>query len=190
MEETIVLFPSPGMQGHLAPTVELAKLILTHHPTFSITILVLNPPPNSDHQHPTSAFKNITFHRLSPISDHDTLPNLSSVEHFFDLPRLHNPNVRKILQSLSEQTKLRAFVIDFFCDAAFEVSAALNIPTYYFFTSGGGGLALLLYLRTIDSQTGKSIKDMEFPVSVPGLPLISPSDIPVTIQDRTTTIFK
>ena len=49
---------------------------------------------------------------------------------------------------------------------------------------------MLLYLRTIDSQTGKSIKDMEFPVSVPGLPLISPSDIPVTSQDRTTTIFK
>jgi hypothetical protein len=43
MEDAIVLYPSPGM-GHLISMVELGKLILKHHPSFSITILILTPP--------------------------------------------------------------------------------------------------------------------------------------------------
>ncbi|PON58229.1 UDP-glucuronosyl/UDP-glucosyltransferase [Parasponia andersonii] len=46
MKDAIVLYPSPGM-GHLISMVELAKLILTHHPTFSITLIIHTLPSNS-----------------------------------------------------------------------------------------------------------------------------------------------
>jgi hypothetical protein len=40
MEEAVVLYPTPAT-GHLISMVELAKLILTHHPSLTIHILAL-----------------------------------------------------------------------------------------------------------------------------------------------------
>jgi hypothetical protein len=40
MEEAVVLYPTPDT-GHLISMVELAKLILTHHPSLTIHILAL-----------------------------------------------------------------------------------------------------------------------------------------------------
>jgi hypothetical protein len=42
MNDTIVMYPAIG-SGHLMSMVELGKLILTQHPSFSITILILTP---------------------------------------------------------------------------------------------------------------------------------------------------
>ncbi|EXC05944.1 Anthocyanidin 5,3-O-glucosyltransferase [Morus notabilis] len=193
MEEAIVLFPPPGVHSHLVPMIELANLILTHHPTFSITIFLLKPPPNSSNQYlaaAAAATKSITLHAFPPIPDHDIPPNLSPLELLFELPRLHSSNIRKTLQALSEKTKLKAFIIDFFCYGALEVSKSLSIPTYYFFTTSGSGLNFFLYLPTLDRESGKSFKDMESPVSAPGLPPIPTPDIPSTLQDRTARIFK
>ncbi|PON96954.1 UDP-glucuronosyl/UDP-glucosyltransferase [Trema orientale] len=197
MKDAIVLYPSPGM-GHLISMLELAKLIHAHHPTFSITLIIQSPPLNqSSTAVETSqqiaaatakriaAVPSINLHHLPQISLPSACATLSPVQLEFELPRLHLPTINQILQTLSQTSKVKAFVIDFFCDAAFRVSTDLNIPTYYYFTSSAGCLSHFLYFPTEpESNSGDQ------PVLVPGLPPIPFSDLPEVAQDRTTEIYK
>uniref|UniRef100_A0A7N2MHS0 Glycosyltransferase n=1 Tax=Quercus lobata TaxID=97700 RepID=A0A7N2MHS0_QUELO len=149
MEDAIVLYPSPG-RGHLISMVELGKLILRNHPSFSITILILSEPnTNTNSTAPNyvagsttkyittvnSTTPSISFHHLPPISE-VPLSTSSFVELSYSIPRFNNQNLHQILKTISQTSKPKAFIIDFFCDAAFEVATNLDIPTYYFFTSG------------------------------------------------------
>ena len=84
-----------------------------------------------------STTPSVTFHHLPPISE--VPPSTSSfVELNYLIPRLNNPNLHQTLKTLYQTSKLKAFIIDFFCDTAFEVATTLDIPTwatYYFFNS-------------------------------------------------------
>ncbi|KAL4595004.1 hypothetical protein ACB092_12G060000, partial [Castanea dentata] len=187
--DVIVLYPSPG-RGHLISMVEFGKLILKHQPSFSITILILSEPnTNTNSTAPNYVASSITqyiatvnyttpsitFQHLPPISE---IPcsTASRVELSFLIPCLNNPN-------LHQTSKLRAFIIDFFCDAAFEVATNLDIPTYYFFTSGANGLALFLYMSTSHKNVDKSFKDLSNMLfDIPGIPPIPASDMPGAIK--------
>ena len=199
MVDAIVLYPSSG-RGHLNSMVELGKLILKHHPSFSITILILSEPntntnstaPNyaasSTIQYITtvnSTTPSITFHHLSPISG--VPPSTASpVELCYLIPRFNNPNLHQTLKTISQTSKLKAFIIDFFCDAAFEVATNLDIPTYYFFTSGASFLAALLYRPTLHKKVDKHLKDLgNTLLDIPGLLPIQASDLPEPWKDRT-----
>ena len=90
----------------------------------------------------------------------------------------------------SQTSKLRAFIIDFFCDSAFEVTSNLDIPTYYFFTSSPSGLAAFLYRSTLHKKVDNSLKDLHGNMlldDIPGLPPIRVSDMPKTMFDRTSS---
>nr|POE81794.1 udp-glycosyltransferase 88b1 [Quercus suber] len=204
MEDVIVLYPSPG-RGHLISMVEFGKLILKHQPSFSITILILSDPnTNTNSTAPNyvassttqyiatvnSTTPSITFQHLPPISE---IPRstASPVELSFLIPLLNNPNLHQTLKTISQTSKLRAFIIDFFCDAAFEVATNLDIPTYYFFTSGASGLALFLYMPTLHKNVDKSFKDLSNMLfDIPGIPPIPASDMPGGISDRTSQRYE
>jgi hypothetical protein len=203
MEEVIVLYPSPG-RGHLLAMVELGKLILKHHPSFSITILILDThkiPNASSAQYVASSTAqyiaavnattpSINFHRLPPVSDvPSTFP---AYESGFLLPRLNNPNLHQALQTISQTSKLKAFIIDFFCDAAFQVAANLSIPTYYFFTSSASTLTAFLYLPTLHKSLDKSFKDLnhDMLIDIPGSPSIPVSDMPKNLSDRSSKVYE
>jgi hypothetical protein len=202
MEKVIVLYPSPG-RGHLIAMVELGKLILKHHPSFSITILVLNTQ-NTDSASTAeyvasstaqymAAVKattpSITFLRLPPILDVPSTP--SPLELLYLFPRLNNPNVHQTLQTISQTSELKAFVIDFFCDAAFEVAANLSIPTYYFYTSSASSLTAFLYFPTLHKNLDKSFKDLnDMPLDIPGIPSIPASDMSKGISDRSSKLYE
>ncbi|CAK9176927.1 unnamed protein product [Ilex paraguariensis] len=190
MEDTIVLYPSPGI-GHLVSTVELGKLILTHQPSFSIIIFITDAPYNTGTTGPyisrvSATCPSITFHHLPTISPP---PKFTFFEDLaFEVPRLNNPNVHQALQTISQKSKLKAFIIDFFCNASFEVSTSLNIPTYYFYTSGAFVLTIFFYLPTIDKTT-TGIKDLSY-VEVPGAPPLSPSAFPEVFLHRNSVGYK
>ncbi|KAK9994613.1 hypothetical protein SO802_024316 [Lithocarpus litseifolius] len=203
MEDVIVLYPSPG-RGHLISMVELGKLILKHHPSFSITILILSEPnkntnstaPNyvassiNQYMATVNSTTSITFQHLPAISEipHSTA---SPLELSFLIPRLNNPNLHQTLKTISQTSKLRAFIIDFFCDAAFEVASNLDIPTYYFFTSGANGLAFFLYMPTLHRNVDKGFKDLSnMVIESPGIPPIPASDMPGAMSDRTTQCYE
>ncbi|KAB1204925.1 Anthocyanidin 5,3-O-glucosyltransferase [Morella rubra] len=196
MEDAIVLYPFPG-SGHLISMVELGKLLLKHHPAVSIIVLMLN----TQNIHSTSAARyaaspttqyiasvkattpSITFHHLPPVSD---VPCTSSTVEFFSLfSNLNNPKVHQALQTISQTAKLKALVIDFFCDAAFDVAANLSIPTYYFYTAGASSLAVFLYWPALHKRFDKSFKDLkDMLIDIPGLPSIPTSHLPEPMRDR------
>jgi len=203
MKEVIVLYPSPG-RGHLLAMVELGKLILKHHPSFSITILVLNTQ-NTDSastaQYVASSTAqymaavkattpSITFLHLPPISDVPSTP--SPIELLYLFPHLNNPNVHQTLQTISQTSKLKAFIIDFFCDAAFGVAANLSIPIYYFYTSSASTLTAFLYRPTLHKSLDKSLKDLDdhMLIDIPGLPSIPVSDMPKNMSDRSAKVYE
>ncbi|KAK3037246.1 hypothetical protein RJ639_030139 [Escallonia herrerae] len=190
--DAIVLYPSPGM-GHLISMVELGKLIVNHHPSFSVIILATTPSFNTGStaayiRHVSATTPSITFHHLPTIKlDPSTYTSMEAVT--FDLLRLNNPFVCEALQSIFISSTIAAIIMDLFCTPALSVAADLKIPAYYFFTSGAGLLALFLYIPTIDKTTTKSFNEVNTLLNVPSLPPIPSFDMILPMLDRTSSEY-
>ncbi|KAL8095837.1 UDP-glycosyltransferase 88B1-like [Apium graveolens] len=193
----IILYPSPGI-GHLVSVVEFAKLVLCHHPnSFSKIIIFITTTTqlNTGNTGPyisrvSATMPAISFHHLPAIP----LPpsHATSVESLiFELLSFNNCNIRQALQTISSgQLKIKAFIMDFFCNAAFEVSSGLDIPTYYFYTSAASSLSPFLYLPTMHQNITTSLKDLNAFVQHPGLPPIFSSDIATPMLDRNSALYQ
>ncbi|XAR53603.1 hypothetical protein NMG60_11022219 [Bertholletia excelsa] len=181
MEGAIVLYPSPGM-GHLLPMVEFGKLLLTHCPSFSITVLITTFSDDAGAAAASlrrlcATAPSIVFHYLPAVPPPPN-SSLKFEELAFELPRLSNPYLLQFLQQISQRSRIRACVIDFFCNAAMEVTTSLSIPTYYFFTSGASGLCVLLSIPAFHEITIQRIKDPSTFMEYPGVPPIPIPDLP------------
>lgn len=188
MEDTIVLYASPE---HLNSNLLVAKFIAEHHPSIPITILcsAAESASESAAAAAASAVPSITYHRLPAAS---LPPNLTKdpVELFFEIPRLNNPNLRHALEKISHKSTIKAFIIDSFCNSAFEVSSNLNIPTYFFDSTGSFGLCVYLYFATIDESIPVDIGEFNDFIEIPGCPPIYSLDFPKAIQFRERNIYK
>ncbi|KAK1322373.1 UDP-glycosyltransferase 88A1 [Acorus calamus] len=189
IEETIVLYPSPGM-GHLVSMVELAKLFTRQG--FKLIILIIPPSYHTS----TASFittvsasnPSITFHHLPKIDlPPDSVPSPHHEALQFELIRLHIPNLTRALHSITSHpsTSVRAFIADFFCSTSLDVAAHLNIHFYFFVTSGAAVLATFLYLTTLHESTTLSFRELgQTPLDIPGLPPLPAIDMPLPILDR------
>ncbi|MBA0861826.1 hypothetical protein Goshw_001443 [Gossypium schwendimanii] len=178
MEEAIVIYPAP-MLTHLAPMVEFAKLLLTHHPSLSIHILIATLPSQPSSTVPSPVPPSITFHYLPTVDLLSTSTDLDPL--FFDVIRLRNPDVRRTLLTISNNYTLNAIIVDFFCtSAAFEVASDLNLPAYSFLPSALGAVACLLYLPTLCNKFTQSFQHLNVLLDIPGAPPIPSADMPPT----------
>ncbi|XP_034925654.1 UDP-glycosyltransferase 88B1 [Populus alba] len=198
MEDTIVLYPSPG-RGHLFSMVELGKQILEHHPSISITIIISAMPTESisidDPYFSTLCNTNpfITLIHLPQVSlpPNTSFSPLDFVASFFELPELNNTNLHHTLLNLSKSSNIKALIIDFFCSAAFEfVSSRHNIPIYFFFTTGANGLPMFLHLPILDKIITKSLKDLDMIIDLHGMPKIPSKEVPPAISDRSHRVYQ
>ncbi|XP_044467277.1 UDP-glycosyltransferase 88B1-like [Mangifera indica] len=197
MEGAIVLYPCPG-SGHLVSMVELGKLILSNHSSFSISVIIPTAPfeaaATQDYIAAVSAtIPSITFYHLPPVA----LPQnaFNSAKDFptlvYQLCQLNNPNLQETLLAISSRSKINAFVIDFFCNASFQVSSSLNIATYYYFTSGANNLSYLIYFPKIHRSLTKSLKDLDdMNINIPGSPSIQAKDMPDSLLDREKYVYQ
>nr|BBN60802.1 UDP-glycosyltransferase 88E21 [Glycyrrhiza uralensis] len=200
MKDTIVLYPALG-SGHLMSMVELGKLILTHHPSFSITILILTPPndttKNANNNNNTTSqyissvsttFPSITFHHIPPISFPTTLP-----PHLLTIEISHHSthHAQHVLQSISKTSNLKAIVLDFMNYTTTHITKPLQIPTYFYYTSGAYSLAAFLHFPTLHETATKPIKDLHAPIQIKGLPrnLFSTDDFPEESVDPTSRSY-
>ncbi|KAK7270913.1 hypothetical protein RJT34_26430 [Clitoria ternatea] len=199
MKDTIVLYPNIG-RGHLISMVELGKLIQTHHPSFSITILILTPPTpintilscDSTTQYIntiSSTTPSITFHHIPPTplpSTPSFPPHLLS----FEISLYSTQNVAVSLQSLAKSSNLKALIMDFlnFSDPQ-TITRNLNIPTYFYYTSGASTLSILLKFPTLYKAVGKSFQDLHLDLHYPGLPVFNTDDFPNEANDPENNSF-
>ena len=87
----------------------------------------------------------------------------------FETLRNNNPTLLQSIQSVSETCTISAFIIDFFCYSAVEVSQSLKIPTYFFIASGASVLAFFLNLPVYDRKFIGSFRNLEKLLEIPGL---------------------
>ncbi|XP_030526029.1 UDP-glycosyltransferase 88F3-like isoform X2 [Rhodamnia argentea] len=190
MEDTIVLYPSPGM-GHVIAMVELGKLILHRHgPQFAITVLLTTgfadyPSITSYISSISRSHPSISFCRFPLVSVDPANPPRSGAAVAFEFIRKNSANVLQSLRDISAVSTVRALIIDFFCTSALPVAKDLNIPTYYFYASGASSLAAFLYFPGLFERSTKSFKDqigviLEFP----GLPPLKATQMPEPTLDR------
>ncbi|KAF5178325.1 Udp-glycosyltransferase 88b1 [Thalictrum thalictroides] len=195
-KNTIVLYPSPAV-GHLISMVELGKFILKHQPSFSIIVLITIPPYHTETITPvlkrlSETTSSIHFYHLPLLS----LPLDSSTNspHFetlvFKLLRMNTPHVEQALQTISQTSTIQAFIFDVFCFSALQVADSLNIPAFYFYTSGIASLSLFLFFSTFHHKniTTKNAETIDF--NSPGVPPISPSDMPKVLLDHTSEAYQ
>ncbi|CAH1421346.1 unnamed protein product [Lactuca virosa] len=190
---TVVMYPSPG-RGHLVSMVELGKLILNHHPLVSLVILITPPPfetgPTEKYIKTVSAtVPSITFRHFPTIV---IPPGFSSdiIRLNFAIHELYNPIFHNTLVAITEKSTIKAVILDFFTNAAFQVSKNLDLPTYYFYTGGASGLCSFLHLPTIDNITSGSIKDQNIVFDIPGVPPIHSSHFPAGFVDKNRPAYK
>ncbi|XP_043693678.1 UDP-glycosyltransferase 88F4-like [Telopea speciosissima] len=189
MEGTIVLYPLMTI-GHLVSIVELGKLIhRQYHHRFSVTVIItehqfVTPDVTAFLRRASETPPSITFHHLPSLSIKPS-PNRSRAAVRCELIRFNNPNLLHALQTISETSTVRAFVMDFFCAPAFCVASDLGIPAYYYVPAGATFLNLMLYLPTIHNQTTKNFKDLTTTnLHFPGLPPIPAPHMPQPLLDR------
>ncbi|XP_044467970.1 anthocyanidin 5,3-O-glucosyltransferase-like [Mangifera indica] len=197
MEGAIVLYPCPG-SGHLVSMVELGKLILSNHSSFSISVIIPTAPFEAAATHDyiaavSAAIPSITFYHLPPVSlpqnAYYTAKEFPAV--LYQLCQLNNPNLHETLLAISSRSKIKAFVIDLFCNESLQVSSNLNIPTYYYFTSGANCLSYIIYFPKIHRGLTKNLKDLEdMKINVPGSPSVRAKDMPEPLLDRAKYVYQ
>ncbi|KAL2335848.1 hypothetical protein Fmac_010294 [Flemingia macrophylla] len=161
-QETIVLYPAPGM-GHIVSMVELAKLLHQNH--LSTTVLLTagymdRPSIHAYIRRISAAHPSISFLRLPHIPPPPPGPSIAAKA--FGFIRGNAANVASTLAQISNSSAaIKAFVIDLFCTSAMEAASSMRIPVYYFFTSGAAVLALFSYFPKIHQEAaGASFKDL------------------------------
>ncbi|XVF63335.1 hypothetical protein PTKIN_Ptkin09bG0079600 [Pterospermum kingtungense] len=188
MQETIVLYPAPGL-GHVLSMVELGKVILQHRNNqISINILLTTgfwdtPSITSYTNSVSQAHPSISFLRFPSISV--DIQNSSPAAINFRFIRLHAPNALHSLQDISKTHKISAFVIDLFCTSTLSLVKDLKIPTFYFYTSSASALAAFFQFPKLDEQTTESFKDLRDTVfHFHGAPPLKAVHMPGPLLDR------
>ncbi|GKU89228.1 hypothetical protein SLEP1_g3394 [Rubroshorea leprosula] len=194
MEDAIVLYPSAGM-GHLISMVELAKLILKHYSLFSIKVLVCASPsisPDATTKYIASVSTttpSVVFHHL-PTAPLPPDSSLKVEQLAYELSCLNNPNLRHALRTILETSQIKAFILDFFNDVAFDVTDELKIPTYYFYTSSASSLTVFLYFPTLHRSTKEDFKDIKKLPEIPGWSSFPASNMPEVLHVRNSYIYR
>ncbi|XP_074588612.1 anthocyanidin 5,3-O-glucosyltransferase-like [Curcuma longa] len=192
MKPTVVLYPVPGM-GHVVPMVELAKLFIRHG--FDAAVVLMHSPTKHPSFDPfvarvSASNPSISFHQLPPPAESVDDPS-DHVQSLLDSIPANNPQFLQFLSSYSQESDVRAVVLDFFCTDALEVTAELRLRTHFFFSSGASDLAVFIYHPTMVAATDVSFGDLgDAPLHYPGMPPIPASHLPSQLMNRETVIFK
>ncbi|KAF8022977.1 hypothetical protein BT93_F0478 [Corymbia citriodora subsp. variegata] len=189
MQETIAVYAAPALH-HMVSMVELGKLILHHHPRFTLTILVASMPATASAL--TSYIDRInnetnlpiSFFHLPPVHLPQSLQN--QVDSAFEFMRLNITGVRDALINISADCAVRALIT-----SAFHIPHNfLNVPTYFYFTSCASVLSFFLQLPTIHNRTSKSFGDLKDTLlHLPGLPTMRASLLPEPLLDRNASAY-
>ncbi|VAH63617.1 anthocyanidin 5,3-O-glucosyltransferase [Triticum aestivum] len=189
---TVVMYPAPGA-GHLIPTVEFGRLLVSHG--LAVIVVQRGLPAGNATAPASSLYGNgdasaspfLSFHYIPEPPLPHGVPEGDHVAKVFELTRASNPELRDFLRVTSPA----ALLLDFFCYSAADVAAEIGIPAYFFFQSCTASLAVLLHLPVIHGQNDVSMRDLGGElVHVPGVTPIPAHDLPAAFLDRSSLSYK
>ncbi|XP_038725992.1 anthocyanidin 3-O-glucosyltransferase 2-like [Tripterygium wilfordii] len=167
MKKTELIFiPTPGI-SHLAPTVEVGKLIINRDDRLSITFLIIEPQRFDSklasyiESLASSTISNrlqfIKLPRLEPTSSEKPLGLVKLLE---DQKPLVKEQLTKIVQT-QNGPQLAGFVIDMFCTSMIDLANEFEVPTYIYFTSSATFLGLQFHLQTLHDEQNVDISEFD-----------------------------
>ncbi|KAF2305934.1 hypothetical protein GH714_008988 [Hevea brasiliensis] len=134
--------------GHLASTLEAAKLLLDRHHRLSITVLIIKRSSDTL----VSSFVNsiAKSDRIQFIE----LPNVDEGSLGFGFIDKQIPHVKEAVFKLTARPdlSLAGFVLDMFCTSIMDVAKEFGVPSYIFFTSGASFFGFMLYMQLIHDE--------------------------------------
>ncbi|KAF5950262.1 hypothetical protein HYC85_012255 [Camellia sinensis] len=173
----LVFIPSPAI-GHLASTVEMAKLLVGRDDRLSITVLIMKLPfDNKGTTTQSLSSDRIRFLDLFHDTSSTADPNSKTPDSlFYDYIENHKTSVRDVVSEIVSKSesesetectpRLAGFVIDMFCTCMIDVANEFGVPTYVFFTSSAGFLGLMFHIDT-HQQDITELKDSDAELNVP-----------------------
>ncbi|XP_065851696.1 anthocyanidin 3-O-glucosyltransferase 6-like [Euphorbia lathyris] len=168
----LIFIPSPGV-GHLASSVEAAKLLLDRDNRLSISVIIFNRSSDSKLTNYTDSLTTTDRFRLFNISV-DSDSNLG-----FGFIQTKKPQVKEAVSDLISTSglPLAGFVLDMFCTSMMDVAAEFGVPSYFFFTSSAAFLGFKFHLQFLHdehqvdpTQYKDSDAVLDFPTLVKPLP--------------------
>ncbi|KAJ9687285.1 hypothetical protein PVL29_015962 [Vitis rotundifolia] len=186
----LVFVPSPAV-GHLAATVEMAKLITDRDDRLSVTIFIMKLPFESEDSKTTesvaSSIRFISLPRIEISSSSSTSP----ANFFTDVVKAYTPLAREAVHELmtrSGSVRLAGFVIDMFCTSMIDVANEFGVPSYLFFTSSAAFLGFVLHLQSLHDHHNLEItefKDSDAELEVPSFVHSVPGKVfPSVVLDK------
>ena len=160
MEKTdLVFIPFPGT-GHLAATLEIAKIMTLRDRRLSITIVIMKFPFLSNHATITSDSDSIRFVTLPPVEIGQRIVGPASM---FEHLKAHIPLVRDAVHEItcSGSARLGGFVLDLFCVSMIDVADEFGVPSYLFFTSGAAFLGFTFHIQFLHDNEGLDFDDFK-----------------------------
>ncbi|KAJ1419058.1 UDP-glycosyltransferase family, conserved site [Sesbania bispinosa] len=161
------LLASPGI-GHLIPTLELGKRLLTHH-GFDVTIFVIaidSSTTTSQILQQTSNVSSLNTVIAPPIDvstklgPHPSIPAQIGLIIHESLPFLRS-------SILSMKHPPSALIVDLFGTVAFPLAREFGMSTYVFFATNAWFSALTIYLPFLDKQMAERHTHNHEPLLIP-----------------------
>ncbi|KAJ1415284.1 UDP-glycosyltransferase family, conserved site [Sesbania bispinosa] len=157
--------------GHLIPTLELGKRLLTHH-GFDVTIFVIatdSSTTTSQILQQTSNVNALNIVIAPPIDDdvstklgpHPSIPAQIGLTIHESLPFLRS-------SILSMKHPPSALIVDLFGTVAFPLAREFGMSTYVFFATNAWFSAITIYLPFLDKQMVESHAHNHEPLLIPG----------------------
>lgn len=178
----LVFVPGPGI-GHIATTVEFAKLLVSLDDRLLVTMLIMNLPFDQKVDAYTESLS--ASSSLPEAIKLINLPRVVNVEmgarpmkFFVSFIESHIPHVRDAVHKLTthsdsagpDSPRLAGFFVDMFSTPMIDVANEFEVPVYLFYTSNAGSLGLMLHFQglhdkhELDVTEFKNDPDAELPV--------------------------
>ncbi|CAK8537699.1 unnamed protein product [Lathyrus sativus] len=176
----LIFIPSPGI-GHLASSLQFAKLLIKTNTNLFITVLCINLPntPISD-SYIKSVLNSQPQIHLIHLPQVESPPNeLLISPPCYIKTLMHNltPHVKSTIQTIlsSSSNHVVGLVLDIFCLSMIDVGNEFGIPSYLFLTSNAGFLGFMLSFR--NRRIDDVFNDSESELLIPGFTNLVPSSV-------------
>lgn len=177
--------------GHIIPLAALAVCLTQRH---GLSVTLLSNTISSNQQ---SLQDFLSSNQVSLLSLPDTKDSSPSNKSLKAESRIYQTiastmcQVRSIITSIANTTRLAAIIVDPFYLDALDIAQEIGIPCFLFFTTNCMVLSFAFELPSLDEQIQGQFRDLPKPVQLPGCVPLRGIDLHDAIhQDRTNETYK
>ncbi|XP_073005883.1 malvidin galactosylase UGT88C3-like [Typha latifolia] len=169
--------------------IEAGKRLLDAVDSFSITVLVIRPPPAISISVVQSCIDEVSASKYGADFSFQYVPPVDppadcEVENFmWHFMQLHAPHVKAAIAAEST-TPASALVVDFFAATILDVADEVGVPGYIYVSSTLTSVALTLGLPALHEKIPVDFEEMEGEIEIPGISPIPPMSMPSPLMNK------